>query len=88
MHELFDKATSLQYCFLAKHHFYTCFIHTVIHCGSVCRCIDVAGAYSAQKTELNISLTAIGLLWTATDFIVKGLAHWTQEDSVTGLVLL
>lgn len=46
-------------------------------------CIDVAGAYSAQKTELNISLTAIGLLWTATDFIVKGLAHWTQEDFVT-----
>ncbi|KAK6139372.1 hypothetical protein DH2020_026880 [Rehmannia glutinosa] len=43
-------------------------------------CIDVAGAYSAQKTELNISLTAIGLLWTATDFIVKGLMHWTKEE--------
>ncbi|PKA59746.1 Brefeldin A-inhibited guanine nucleotide-exchange protein 5 [Apostasia shenzhenica] len=36
-------------------------------------CIEVTGAYGAQKTELNISLTAIGLLWTATDFIAKGL---------------
>ncbi|XP_047946837.1 protein MON2 homolog [Salvia hispanica] len=44
-------------------------------------CIDVAGAYSAQQTELNISLTSIGLLWTATDFIVKGLVHWTREES-------
>ncbi|KAL3843987.1 hypothetical protein ACJIZ3_001390 [Penstemon smallii] len=42
-------------------------------------CIDVTGAYSAQKTELNISLTAIGLLWTATDFIVKGILHKTAE---------
>ncbi|KAH6772485.1 ARM repeat superfamily protein [Perilla frutescens var. frutescens] len=46
-------------------------------------CIDVAGAYSAQMTELNISLTSIGLLWTATDFIVKGLVHWTPEESGT-----
>lgn len=51
-----------------------------------CRCIDVAGAYSTQKTELNISLTAIGLLWTATDFIVKGLVRWTQEEFETGSV--
>ncbi|CAA3013760.1 MON2 homolog isoform X1 [Olea europaea subsp. europaea] len=42
-------------------------------------CIDVAGAYSAQKTELNISLTAVGLLWTSTDFIVKGLMHGTED---------
>ncbi|KAL9267410.1 MON2-like protein [Drosera capensis] len=41
-------------------------------------CIDVTGAYSAQKTELNISLTAIGLLWTTTDFIVKGLMHYPE----------
>jgi hypothetical protein len=33
----------------------------------------VTGAYGAQKTDINISLTAVGLLWTATDFIVKGL---------------
>ncbi|XP_022155395.1 protein MON2 homolog isoform X2 [Momordica charantia] len=38
-------------------------------------CVDVTGAYSAQKTELNISLTAIGLLWTITDFIAKRLSH-------------
>ncbi|GKV07351.1 hypothetical protein SLEP1_g19144 [Rubroshorea leprosula] len=38
-------------------------------------CVDVTGAYGAQKTELNISLTAIGLLWTTTDFIAKGLLH-------------
>ncbi|XP_051116570.1 uncharacterized protein LOC127241447 isoform X2 [Andrographis paniculata] len=46
-------------------------------------CIDVAGAYSSQKTELNISLTAIGLLWAATDFIVKGLIPWTKEGLET-----
>ncbi|KAI3669236.1 hypothetical protein L6452_40463 [Arctium lappa] len=43
-------------------------------------CIDVTGAYSAQKTELNISLTAIGLLWTSTDFIAKGLFEGPTED--------
>ncbi|CAH9087132.1 unnamed protein product [Cuscuta europaea] len=35
-------------------------------------CIGVTGSYSAQKTDLNISLTAVGLLWTSTDFFVKG----------------
>lgn len=43
-------------------------------------CIDVTGAYSAQKTELNISLTAIGLLWTSTDFIAKGLLEGPTDD--------
>lgn len=47
-------------------------------------CVDVTGAYSAQKTELNISLTAIGLLWTTTDFIVKGLLHGPTEGKETG----
>ncbi|XP_071711861.1 uncharacterized protein [Rutidosis leptorrhynchoides] len=43
-------------------------------------CVDVTGAYSSQKTELNISLTAIGLLWTSTDFIAKGLLEGPTED--------
>ncbi|KAJ8556427.1 hypothetical protein K7X08_029818 [Anisodus acutangulus] len=43
-------------------------------------CIDVTGAYSAQNTELNISLTAIGLLWTSTDFIVKGFLYRQNEE--------
>ncbi|KAH9688323.1 ARM repeat superfamily protein [Citrus sinensis] len=44
------------------------------------RCVDVTGAYSSQKTELNISLTAVGLLWTTTDFIAKGLVHGISEE--------
>ncbi|KAM1468445.1 hypothetical protein ACFX2I_033404 [Malus domestica] len=48
-------------------------------------CVDVTGAYSAQKTELNISLTAIGLLWTTTDFIAKGLTHGIGEEKETGI---
>uniref|UniRef100_A0A5B7BVG9 Protein MON2 homolog n=1 Tax=Davidia involucrata TaxID=16924 RepID=A0A5B7BVG9_DAVIN len=48
-------------------------------------CIDVTGAYSAQKTELNISLTAIGLLWTTTDFIAKGLLYGPAEEKETGI---
>ena len=48
------------------------------------RCVDVTGAYSAQKTELNISLTAIGLLWTMTDFIAKGLLGGPSEEKETG----
>lgn len=48
-------------------------------------CIDVTGAYSAQKTELNISLTAIGLLWTMTDFIAKGLHFGFGEDKETDM---
>ncbi|KAE8010084.1 hypothetical protein FH972_006478 [Carpinus fangiana] len=49
-------------------------------------CLDVTGAYSAQKTELNISLTAIGLLWTATDFIAKGLVHGPGGEKETGIL--
>ncbi|XVE62867.1 hypothetical protein DITRI_Ditri06bG0154300 [Diplodiscus trichospermus] len=49
-------------------------------------CIDVTGAYGAQKTELNISLTAIGLLWTTTDFFVKGLLRGTAEEKEKGIV--
>ncbi|GJW24696.1 protein MON2 homolog isoform X1 [Tanacetum coccineum] len=44
-------------------------------------CIDVTGAYSSQKTELNISLTAIGLLWTSTDFFAKGLVEGAPEET-------
>ncbi|TVU34939.1 hypothetical protein EJB05_16797 [Eragrostis curvula] len=51
-------------------------------------CILVTGAYGTQKTDINISLTAVGLLWTATDFVVKGLiskpvehANHTNEDT-------
>uniref|UniRef100_M4D0I4 Protein MON2 homolog n=1 Tax=Brassica campestris TaxID=3711 RepID=M4D0I4_BRACM len=47
-------------------------------------CIDVTGAYSAQKTDLNIGLTAIGLLWTLTDFIAKGLHHGCQVEKGSG----
>ncbi|EFH48553.1 binding protein [Arabidopsis lyrata subsp. lyrata] len=47
-------------------------------------CIDVTGAYSAQKTDLNISLTAIGLLWTLTDFVAKGLHHGSLVDKGSG----
>lgn len=49
-------------------------------------CIDVTGAYSAQKTELNISLTAIGLLWTTTDFIAKGLIDRSAEERDIGIL--
>ncbi|KAI4350035.1 hypothetical protein L6164_010563 [Bauhinia variegata] len=48
-------------------------------------CVDVSGAYSAQKTELNISLTAIGLLWTMADFIAKGLPSGHLEGKETGV---
>lgn len=47
-------------------------------------CIDVTGAYSAQKTELNISLTAVGLLWTSTDFIVRGLMDGPRDEKEIG----
>lgn len=44
----------------------------------------MTGAYSAQKTELNISLTAVGLLWTMTDFIAKGLLNGPFEEKEAG----
>ncbi|XP_062105777.1 uncharacterized protein LOC133817309 [Humulus lupulus] len=47
------------------------------------RCVDVTGAYSALKTELNISLTAIGLLWTTTGFIAKRITHGPVEERET-----
>ncbi|KAL5227929.1 hypothetical protein ABZP36_016194 [Zizania latifolia] len=44
-------------------------------------CILVTGAYGVQKTDINISLTAVGLLWTATDFVVKGLVSKSAEKT-------
>uniref|UniRef100_A0A0D3EUK8 Protein MON2 homolog n=1 Tax=Oryza barthii TaxID=65489 RepID=A0A0D3EUK8_9ORYZ len=44
-------------------------------------CILVTGAYGTQKTDINISLTAVGLLWTATDFVVKGLISKSAEKA-------
>ncbi|WVZ68645.1 hypothetical protein U9M48_017561, partial [Paspalum notatum var. saurae] len=44
-------------------------------------CILVTGAYGTQKTDINISLTAVGLLWTATDFVVKGLISKSVEQA-------
>lgn len=49
-------------------------------------CIDVTGAYSAQKTELNISLTAVGLLWTTTDFISNEIIHDDAMDKETEII--
>ncbi|KAL3691163.1 hypothetical protein R1sor_004814 [Riccia sorocarpa] len=46
-------------------------------------CIEVAGAYGAQKTDVNISLTAIGLLWTVADFCARGVDHGVI-DSIEG----
>ncbi|CAN1245358.1 Protein MON2 homolog [Linum grandiflorum] len=46
-------------------------------------CIDVSGAYSAQKTALNISLTSVGLLWTTADFIAKGVPQRPTQDKQT-----
>ncbi|KAK9160994.1 hypothetical protein Syun_007335 [Stephania yunnanensis] len=51
------------------------------HCLDIC--IEVTGAYSDQKTELNISLTAVGLLWNTTDFIAKGLVNANFEGKDT-----
>ncbi|KAL6005243.1 hypothetical protein ACLOJK_005805 [Asimina triloba] len=47
-------------------------------------CVEVTGAYSSQKTEINISLTAIGLLWTATDFIARGQFLANNDENETG----
>lgn len=55
-----------------------------VDCYIFYRCVDVTGAYSAQKTELNISLTAVGLLWTMTDFIAKGLLDGPLKEKETG----
>ncbi|XP_078441897.1 ARM repeat superfamily protein isoform X2 [Wolffia australiana] len=47
-------------------------------------CIEVTGSYGEQQADLNISLTAIGLLWTSSDFIAKGLRDKTIGDMDTG----
>jgi quinol-cytochrome oxidoreductase complex cytochrome b subunit len=46
-----------------------------------CRCMEVTGAYGSEKEDLNISLTVIGLLWMATDYIAKGLVDNRAQDS-------
>ena len=47
------------------------------------RCVDVTGDYRAKKIQMKISLAAIGLLWTATDFIAKGITHRLVEEKET-----
>ncbi|EFJ19302.1 hypothetical protein SELMODRAFT_444206 [Selaginella moellendorffii] len=42
-------------------------------------CVDVAAAYGAQKTDINISLTSVGLLWATSDFFARGVNHEIQE---------
>lgn len=46
-------------------------------------CIEVAGAYGAQSTEVNISLTAIGLLWTTSDFFAGGVRFESCDDVIS-----
>ncbi|KAH9318494.1 hypothetical protein KI387_020263, partial [Taxus chinensis] len=43
------------------------------HCLDIC--VEVAGAYGAQRMDINISLTAIGLLWTTSDFFARGVNY-------------
>lgn len=47
-------------------------------------CIEVAGAYAAQRMDVNISLTAIGLLWTTSDFFARGVNYEHLEIKETG----
>ncbi|KAJ7563609.1 hypothetical protein O6H91_03G117100 [Diphasiastrum complanatum] len=46
-------------------------------------CVEVAGAYGAQKRDINISLTAIGLLWTTSDFFSRGVNYDTIDIRAT-----
>ncbi|CAI5471017.1 unnamed protein product [Closterium sp. Yama58-4] len=47
---------------------------TVLH---LLRCVEVVGAFAGQVADVNISLTAVGLLWTMADFFARGLDHAT-----------
>lgn len=44
-------------------------------CCTARSCISVVGAYVVQKEDVNISLTAIGALWTTADFFARGVNH-------------
>ena len=50
---------------------------------SIIRCIEVTGAYGAQKTDVNISLTAIGLLWTTSDFFARGVFEGNGDTTAS-----
>ncbi|XP_057816566.2 uncharacterized protein LOC131029908 isoform X2 [Cryptomeria japonica] len=52
------------------------------HCLDIC--IDVAGAYGAQRMDINISLTAIALLWTTSDFFARGVNYEHPEIQEIG----
>eukprot|EP01018_Ginkgo_biloba_P023241 Gb_33881 [translate_table: standard] len=52
------------------------------HCLEIC--IEVAGAYGAQRMDVNISLTAIGLLWTTSDFFARGVNYEHFETKEIG----
>lgn len=52
------------------------------HCLDIC--IDVAGAYGAQRMDINISLTAIALLWTTSDFFARGVNYEHMEIQEIG----
>lgn len=44
------------------------------------RCIQTAAAITTQSEDLNISLTAVGLLWTLCDYILTGRERLHEEE--------
>ncbi|PVU88089.1 hypothetical protein BB561_006035 [Smittium simulii] len=42
-----------------------------LSCNSIRRCIMVLGDYANQTADLNVALTAIGLMWNITDYLLS-----------------
>lgn len=48
------------------------------------QCVETAAKFGAQKAELNVSLTAIGLLWNLSDYFYQNVT--SLQDQVRRMV--
>ena len=58
---------------------FTDFLHTIPYrCYPIC--VDTATKFGSQKAELNVSLTAIGLLWNLSDYFYQNVNQSKVSD--------
>ncbi|KAL5256952.1 hypothetical protein ACHWQZ_G012027 [Mnemiopsis leidyi] len=65
-----SSETVVRQGFLSQHLLVNDFL-PLISPASIAQCVEVTGGFGLQRAELNISLTAVGLLWHISDFLYQ-----------------
>lgn len=79
-----DDPTAITQAFQSVELLCTDFLATVPR-GLISKVLDVVSVFGQQTCLINVSLTAVGLLWTATDFLAKSWANVTSTETDRGM---